>query len=147
MGYGYGYDLGTTSGGNGFSLLSLLLPSSTAALVWFFVSLVLALVGGIVLYFTVFANKNEGKYKGFMAWLYDFVKFKKLYITTVLKITYMVLALFMTLNSFASIGSNFVGFLLTITLGNLFLRVMYEFSLVILSIHENVSEINKKMKK
>ena len=82
-----------------------------------------------------------------MAWLYDFVKFKKLYITTVLKISYMVLAIFLTLNSFAMIGTSFVGFLLTITLGNLFLRMMYEFSLVILSIHENVAEMNKKMKK
>ena len=143
MGYGYGYGATSTS----LSFFDLLAPTSTAALVWFFVALVIALGGGIALYFTVFANKNEDKYKGFMAWLYDFVKFKKLYITTVLKISYMVLAIFLTLNSFAMIGTSFVGFLLTITLGNLFLRMMYEFSLVILSIHENVAEMNKKMKK
>ncbi len=143
MGYGYGYGATSTS----LSFFDLLVPTSTAALVWFFVALVIALGGGIALYFTVFANKNEDKYKGFMAWLYDFVKFKKLYITTVLKISYMVLAIFLTLNSFAMIGTSFVGFLLTITLGNLFLRMMYELSLVILSIHENVAEMNKKMKK
>ena len=38
-------------------------------------------------------------------------------------------------------------FLLTLTIGNLVLRMIYEFSLVLLSIHENVAEINKKIKK
>lgn len=138
--YGYGSYPSTT------------IPSTTSgmgvgALVWLIISLVVAVIGGIVLYFTVFANKNEGKYKGFMAWLYDFVKFKKLYITTVLKICYMILAIFLTLYSFALISKSFLLFLGTLTLGNLFLRVMYEFSLVLLSIHENIAEINKKLKK
>ena len=119
----------------------------TGAMIWTIVSLILALIGGIVLYFTVFANKNEEKYKGFMAWLYDFIKFKKLYITTVLKISYLVGAIFLTLFSFALISVSFLSFLLTLTLGNLLLRMVYEFSLVLLSIHENVAEINKKIKK
>ena len=119
----------------------------TGAMIWTIVSAILALIGGIVLYFTVFANKNEEKYKGFMAWLYDFIKFKKLYITTVLKISYLVGAIFLTLFSFALISVSFVSFLLTLTLGNLLLRMVYEFSLVLLSIHENVAEINKKLKK
>ena len=117
-------------------------------LVWTIVSIVAALVGGIVLYFTVFGNKNEGKYKGFMAWLYDFVKFKKLYITTIIKVTYLVGAIFLTLYSFTLIGtSSFVAFLLVLLLGNLLLRVTYEFSLVLLSIHENIVEMNQKLKK
>ena len=116
-------------------------------LIWTIISAVVALIGGIVLYFTVFANKNENKYKGFMGWLYDFVKFKKLYITSILKISYMVLAIFLTLYSFTLIGVDFIMFLLTLVLGNLVLRLAYEFSLVLLSIHENVAEINKKMKK
>ncbi len=119
----------------------------TGAMIWTIVSAILALIGGIVLYFTVFANKNEEKYKGFMAWLYDFIKFKKLYITTVLKISYLVGAIFLTLFSFALISVSFLSFLLTLTLGNLLLRMVYEFSLVLLSIHENVAEINKKIKK
>jgi len=140
MGY---YDYGTTSTmGSSFGS-----GMGTGALIWTIVSLVLALVGGIVLYFTVFANKNEEKYKGFMAWLYDFIKFKKLYITTVLKVSYLVGAIFLTLYSFALIGSSFLAFLLTLIVGNLVLRMIYEFSLVLLSIHENVSEINKKLKK
>ena len=134
---GYGV---TTTGSYGAGM-------GTGAMIWTIVSLILALIGGIVLYFTVFANKNEEKYKGFMAWLYDFIKFKKLYITTVLKISYLVGAIFLTLFSFALISVSFVSFLLTLTLGNLLLRMVYEFSLVLLSIHENVAEINKKIKK
>ena len=119
----------------------------TGAMIWTIVSAILALIGGIVLYFTVFADKKEGKYKGFMAWLYNFVKFKKLYITVILKVTYMVGAIFLTLYSFALIGTSFLAFLGTLLLGNLFLRLVYEGALVILSIHENVVDINSKMKK
>lgn len=82
-----------------------------------------------------------------MAKLYEFVKFKKMYITTILKVSYLILAIFITLSSFSLISTSFVGFLLTLLFGNLILRIAYEFSLVLLSIHENVSEINRKMKK
>lgn len=122
-------------------------PSLNDSSVWIIISIVVAIVGGICLYFTVFSDKNEGKYTGFMAKLYDFVKFKKLYITTILKISYLVLAIYLTLSSFALISTSFVAFLIMLLVGNLVLRLIYEFSLVLLSIHENVSEINKKIKK
>lgn len=80
--FGYGSSLGNNS-----SLFNL-----ESAGIWVIISFVIALVGGICLYFTVFSDKNEKSYTGFMAKL-------------------------------------------------------YEFSLVLLSIHENVSEINRKMKK
>ena len=119
---------------------------TSGAYIWIIIAAVVAVVGGLCLYFTVFSEKNSGKYKGFMVWLYDFIKFKKLYITEIIKVTYMISAIFLTLASFAII-SNFLLFLCTLLLGNLALRVAYEFSLVLLSIHENVAEINKKIKK
>ena len=129
----FGYD---SSFGNNSSLFNF-----ESAGIWVIISFVIALVGGICLYFTVFSDKNEKSYTGFMAKLYEFVKFKKMYITTILKVSYLILA------SFSLISTSFVGFLLTLLFGNLVLRIAYEFSLVLLSIHENVSEINKKMKK
>ena len=135
--FGYGSSLGNNS-----SLFNL-----EPAGIWVIISFVIALVGGICLYFTVFSDKNEKSYTGFMAKLYEFVKFKKMYITTILKVSYLILAIFITLSSFSLISTSFVGFLLTLLFGNLILRIAYEFSLVLLSIHENVSEINKKMKK
>ncbi len=115
--------------------------------IWMIISLVVAIIGGICLYFTVFSNTNEKKYTGFMAKLYDFIKFKKMYITEVLKISYLVFAIYITLSSFSLISTSFILFVMTLFIGNLILRVIYEFSLVLLSIHENISEINKKIKK
>lgn len=115
--------------------------------IWIIISLVVAIIGGICLYFTVFSDKNERKYQGFMSKLYDYVKFKKMYITVILKVSYLVFAIYLTLVSFTAISTSFLAFLLILIFGNLILRLVYEFSLVLLSIQENVSEINKKMKK
>lgn len=115
--------------------------------IWIIISLVVAIIGGICLYFTVFSDKNERKYQGFMSKLYDYVKFKKMYITVILKVSYLVFAIYLTLVSFTAISTSFLVFLLILIFGNLILRLIYEFSLVLLSIQENVSEINKKMQK
>lgn len=115
--------------------------------IWIIISLVVAIIGGICLYFTVFSDKNERKYQGFMSKLYDYVKFKKMYITVILKVSYLVFAIYLTLVSFTVISTSFLAFLLILIFGNLILRLIYEFSLVLLSIQENVSEINKKMQK
>ena len=117
----------------------------TGAIIWILIALIVAIIGGICLYFTVFSDKNKGKYTGFMGWLYDFVKFKKMYITTILKVVYLISAIFITLASFACIKSPLAFFCILI-IGNLVLRISYEFSLVLLSIHENVVEINEKNK-
>lgn len=139
-GNAYGSDFDSYFGNSGVSSLQ-------SAGMWTIISLVVAIVAGICLYFTVFADKNENNYKGFMAKLYEFVKFKKMYITTILKVSYLVFAIFTTLSSFSFISTSFVLFLLVLIGGNLILRIVYEFSLVLLSIHENVGEINKKIKK
>ena len=62
--------------------------------IWVIVSIVLAIVGGIALYFTFLKKENEGKYTGFWGWMYDFLTFKKLTIESVLKILYLICALF-----------------------------------------------------
>lgn len=98
------------------------------------------------MYFTVFSNKNEKTYHGFMAKLYDFVKFKKMFIVSFLKIVYLIAAIYITLASFGVISTSFLAFLLVLVVGNIVVRLVFEFSLVILSIYENTSEINKKLK-
>lgn len=115
--------------------------------VWSIIACVIAIIGGICLYFTVFSDKNEKAYKGFMAKLYDFVKFRKMYITVILKVCYLILAIWITLASFSLISESFIAFILVLVVGNLILRLVFEFSLVLLSIHENVVEINKNTKK
>ena len=127
-----------------------LLSSSSDAVnssVWLIVSIILAVVGGILIYFLFLSKKNEGKFKGFVGWLYDFLSFKKMFMEALLKITYLIVALYITLSSFALIGVNFWAFLGTLIIGNVVARLIYEFSLLLLVICRNTTEINKKLSK
>lgn len=115
--------------------------------VWMIVSIILAIVGGLLIYFLFLNKKNEGKFKGFLGWVYDFLSFKKMFLETLLKITYLIVALYITLSSFALIGVHFLAFLSTLVLGNILARVGYEFSLILLVICRNTTEIAKNTKK
>lgn len=110
---------------------------------------ILALAGGIVLYFTVFNKKNDGKYTGFMKWLYDFVHFRVLTIEAIMKITYLFAAISVTLTSFLWFEQGLMGLLLCplqIILGNVITRIAYEFALMLIIITRNTTEINSKLK-
>ncbi len=128
---------------NGYSSVS----GYSGALVWTIISVIVAIIGGITLYFTVFSKSNENKFKGFASWLYDFVTFKKLLLETILKIAYIITAIYITLSSFALIASSFLGFILQITLGNVIARIVYEFLLLMITICKNTTEINQKLSK
>lgn len=121
--------------------------SFASSAVWIIISMVLAVVGGIVLYFTFLKKDNEGKYTGFWGWMYDFLTFKKLTIESVLKILYLICALFITLSSFTMISASFLAFLVYLVVGNLAARIAYELILVRLIICRNTTEINKKLDK
>ena len=131
---------------NSYGVSSTILDSSpkfVASGIWTIVSVILAIIGGIVLYFTFLSKKNEGKFTGFLGWLYDFLTFKKMMIENVLKILYIIVALFVTLSSFGLISISFLAFLLTLVIGNVLTRVIYELLLVKLVICKNTTEINK----
>ena len=119
--------------------------SATGSLVWTVVSIILAIIGDILAY-VLFINKNNKLDNKFLVWLRDFLSFKNLLLETILKVTYVILAIFITLSSFNMIGINFLGFLLYLIIGNVILRIVYESSLMLLMIWKNTSEINKKMK-
>lgn len=120
--------------------------SGFGSLIWTIISAVVAIAGTVCVFVLFLNKKNEGKFKGFLGWLYDFLQFKNLVIEFVLKATYIGLAIFTTLGSFSLIGSSFLSFVLTLTLGNVLLRLIYEISILFVKICNNVSEINKKMK-
>lgn len=121
--------------------------SAANSAAWVGISLILAIIGGIVLYFTFLGRRNEDKFNGFLGWLYDFLGFKKMLAEALLKITYLIIALYVTLSSFSVIGVNFLGFLLYLVLGNVVTRIIYEFLLIALVNCRNTTEINKKMSK
>ena len=142
----YGYDY---SGGLGSS--NSLISSNTAAGlagvgIWALIAFILALVGCFLVYF-LFVTKKENPSQKFLAWLKEFLAFKKMLIEPILKICYIFGALFTTLISFGFIGQSFLVFFLTLTLGNVVLRLVYEMILIKIMIWKNTTEINKKLDK
>ena len=65
----------------------------------------------------------------------------------ILKVSYLIIAIFITLFSFGLIGTSVVSFLATLIGGNLILRISYELSILLIKICQNTSEINSKLKK
>ncbi len=137
------YTYGSSSLVKGASAAS----SSGNGTVVLIIALVCAIVGSILTFVLFLKKDNESKYTGFVKWLYNFLQFNTLCIDGILKFTYLFLAIFITISSFAVIGSNFLGFLITLVVGNLLLRVCYEFSMLVILIHRNVRELNEKTKK
>lgn len=133
--FNYGYDLVTPE-----------VNSLAGSTMWGIIAFIIAIAATVCL-FVVFLNKNnEKKFSGFLGWLYNFLNFKVFTIELILKVTYVCLAIYLTLSSFALIGTSFMAFLICIIGGNIALRVTYELLMLLVSICTNVSEINKKLK-
>lgn len=118
--------------------------SMNVAGVWTLVSFILAICGALVLYFTFLSKNNDNKYTGFLGWLYDVLTFKTLTLETILKVAYLFVALFITLASFELIGVNFLSFLVTLVIGNLVARVVFESGLLILLMYRQLVKIGNK---
>lgn len=117
----------------------------TGQLIWTIIAIVISIVGGIALYFTVFSKKNDEKYKGVMSIVYNLVHFKYFVIDDIFRILYIISVLFITLYSF-----NFIGrwqFLVILLGGNLLLRISYEFMMLFMELCHNVRNISNKTKK
>ena len=63
----------------------------------------------------------------------------------ILKVLYMVSAIFITLGSFSLIRVSIASFFLSLILGNIVVRISYEFVLMFLTLVSNTTEINKKI--
>ena len=116
------------------------------AYTWTIIALVLSVVGGILAYI-LFVKKDVKIENKFLIWFKSFLDFKEMLIETILKVTYIILAIFITLLAFKLISVSFIGFLVSLVFGNLMLRLIYEASLMFVMIWRNTSEINNKMKK
>ena len=136
MGYTYGNDL---LGSSSFS------SPAVGAAIWTIIALVLSLVGCFVIYF-LFVKKDVNSKNKFVLWLQEFLRFNKMLIEPIIKISYIFGALFLTLGSFSCIAINFWWFLGILVGGNILLRVAYEASIMLVMLWKNTSEINKKLK-
>ena len=120
-------------------------PSSSVDSTWLIISAVLAIVGGIAAYVLFVSKKKEKSYTGFVSWLHDFLNFKKFFVDIILKVAYIITAIFITLGSFSFIGQSVASFFLVLILGNIIARISYEMILMLLTLVNNTSEINEKL--
>lgn len=107
----------------------------------------IALVGGICAYLMFVKSDEEPKDPRLLK-LKEFLSFKKMIIEGLLKASYIIFALFITLYSFQiMVGTSFITGLMLLILLNIMLRIGYEASLIVLLIWRNTSDINKKLGK
>lgn len=106
----------------------------------------ISIIVSVVVYFTFLSKSNEHRFKGFTGWLYQFLNFGKLMVEGLLKITYMLLALFFSVTSIVEMTHDFLEGFLFLVIWNVILRVVYEFALIAVMICKNTSEINRKLK-
>ena len=73
---------------------------SSSSTTWMIVAFILAVVGGILTYFLFLKKDNNNKFTGFVNYLYEFLSFKKMWLETILKVSYLILTIYITLMSF-----------------------------------------------
>lgn len=117
-----------------------------AAGVWTIIAAILALVGGILVYFLFVKAKQEPKGK-FLKWLKDFLAFKTMWIEPVMKVLYYIITIFIILFSFALISQSFLAFIVCLILGPIFVRLVYEMTMMFIMIWRNTQEIANNTKK
>lgn len=133
--YNYGYDYITDSSVN----------SVAGTLVWTIIAFVIAIAAGIMIYFMFV--KNEKKVNANLQKLKNILDFKTMLIEPILKIVYIICTVFIILFSFGLISTSFISFLLTLILGPIIIRIVYELALINVMIWKNTKEINESLKK
>lgn len=118
---------------------------TTSALVCLIVG-VLAVILGVVLFFTVLQRKNEGKFTGVKGKLYDFLNVNRFYTEDIIRLFYVITVCVVTLVGLTKIvlGGFFSGLFL-IVLGNIIARVSYECLLMFFVLVRKTVAIDKKL--
>lgn len=134
--YNYGYDYGQT--------VEKAANTAAGVAIWTIIALILAIVGGILVYFLFIKGKNElsAGWKKFR----DLLDFKTMLIEPIMKILYLILTIFIILFSFNLISVNFVAFLFCLILGPIVIRVIYETAMMTIMIWKNTKELNENVK-
>ena len=140
------YKLINTYGGSSYG-------GSTDALagagIWTIIAAIIAIVGGILVYFLFVKSKNEPKGK-FGKWLKEFLSFKVMWIEPILKVAYYVATIFVALFSFSFLalgGYGVLMFFLWLILGPIIVRLVYEASMMFIMIWRNTKDIADNTKK
>ena len=111
--------------------------------IWAGIAGILAIVGGILLYFLFVKSKNEPKGK-FAKWLKDFLNFRIMWIEPILKCVYYIATIGTILISFGFLGYGGTGvlmFFMTLIFGPIVVRLIYEATMMFIMIWRNTRDI------
>lgn len=111
--------------------------------IWMGVAGVIALIGGILLYFLFVRSKDEPK-NAFLKWLKDFLSFKIMWIEPILKMIYYIGTIFTMIFSFSFLSYGGMGVLLwlmCLILGPIAIRLSYELIMMFIMIWKNTRDI------
>lgn len=122
------------------------LASSSDLGIWGVIAFILAIIGGILVYF-LFVNAKTTPKNKFLIWLKDFLAFKTMWIEAIAKVLYYISTIYLILFSFALISTSFLSFILTLVLGPILIRILYEVFVMFIMIWRNTADIAKNTKK
>ncbi len=117
--------------------------------IWVIIAGILAIIGGILLYFLFVKSKTEPKGK-FAKWLKDFLSFRIMWIEPILKVAYYILTIGTILVSFGFLGYGVNGvlmFFITLIGGPIVIRIGYEATMMFIMIWRNTQDIADGAKK
>lgn len=109
--------------------------------------LVIGVIGAFVLFFWFMSKKNENHFTGRLKQAYDFLHFRFYIIEGLLKFCYVLMACVCTtmgiflIVSIVAIGPGVI----LLTAGNLIVRIVYEFLLMLILACRHLGEINGKL--
>lgn len=113
--------------------------------IWGIIALILAIIGGILVYFLFIRSKNPVKGK-FAKWLKDFLSFKVMWIEPILKVVYYAATIYVMLLSFSFLGMGlggygFLMFLVFLIVVPIIIRLTYEAAMMFIMIWRNTRDI------
>ena len=117
--------------------------------IWAIIAIILAIIGGILVYFLFVRSKNEPKNK-FLKWLKDFLAFKVMWIEPILKVVYYIATIYVILFSFTFLAMGGMGvlyFFVCLLLGPIIVRLAYEMTMMFIMIWHNTRDIAEQTKK
>ena len=105
-----------------------------------------AAILGVILYFTFFSKKNEGRFFGFKEKLYNLMTFNRFYAEDLIKFIYIVVTCAVTVAGIANIvlGSFVLG--ITLIIGaNLALRISFELVMMFIMLCRKTVAMDRKL--
>ena len=116
------------------------------AAIWMIIASILSIIGGILIYFLFVNSKTEPKGK-FAKILKDFLSFRTMMLEPIVKILYYVATIEVILTSFTFIATQPWMFFFLLILGPVFVRLIYEFFMMLIMIWRNSRDIAENTKK